>query len=368
MNGIFKKYTKVYFFTCLSVIMVVAAVNFFVDPANIFGNNDYEKAIAMLLVEGKNVANITNCDERLVQKIYINNIRMPLEVVVLGSSRSLTICSQDFPGRSLFNNSVSGASIEDYLATYELYWVRGFVPKIVIIGTDPWLLNKNNDQKRWKSLKEYYLSMAARLHLKPGLLASASANSSLQQDKIEQLINFEYFMKSINYERHDRHIYPTVEQEADVSIKRADGSISYDKAFREMSPLQTIQAATEYAWTNPVYSLGGFKELDPDIQETLERFIDLLKKSGIEVILFLAPYHPVTYEILMQREEYANILPRAEAYFRDLAQRKGLRLVGSYNPHGWCAPEEFYDGMHPRKTCMARLFSHWSADSKEPAH
>ena len=368
MNSNFKKYTKVYFFTFLSLIMVVVTVNFFVDPANIFGNNDYEKTIAMLLVEGKNAANISNYDDRIVQKIYINNIQMPPEVLVLGSSRSLTICSQEFPGRSLFNHSVSGASIEDFLAIYELYWERGFVPKIVIIGADPWLLNKNNAQKRWESLEEYYLSMAARLHLKSGLPANASANSSLLQNKIAQLINFKYFMKSIDCLRYDRHIYPTVEREADVSIKLADGSFSYDKASREQSPVQTIQAATEYAWTNPVYSLGAFKELDPDIQETLERFIDLLKKSGVDVILFLVPYHPGAYKILMQREEYGNILPAAEAYFRDLAQRKGLRLVGSYNPHGWCAPEEFYDGMHPRKTCVARLFSHWSADSKKPVH
>ncbi len=240
MQDKFKKYSLVYFLTLSSLITVVAGINFFVDPGNIFGNNHYEETIAMLLVEGKNVANTNNYDQRLVQKIYINNITKPPEVVVLGASNSLEICSQNFPGRSLFNNSVSGASIEDYLAIYELYRERGFIPKIVIIGAVPWLFNKNNGLKWWTTLEEYYLSMMARLHLKPNLPESTFAGS-LQEDKLAQLIDFEYLKASIDYLRRNRYPYATKEREADVSIKLADGSLSSHKVRRERSPAQTLQ-------------------------------------------------------------------------------------------------------------------------------
>jgi hypothetical protein len=357
----FKSYTIIYFSACLSIIMIVAATNFFVDPAHIFGSHHYEKSIARFLADGKNVANISNYDDRLLQKYYIEDvIRIP-DIIVLGSSRSLHIASGQFPGKSFFNNSVPGATIEDYLALYELYVERGVIPKTIIIGVDPWILNKNNGQNRWETIKSYYQAMMDRLHIKNNVPAVTQSQGTLQQDKLAQLINLEYFIESLKCLRQDRHIYPTGAREGDVMIKLADGSISYDKPFRERSPMEVMKSAAEFDRDVP-YSLGGFKELDPGLRATLEKFIDRLKADGVRVILFLAPYHPVAYENLRRSHTYGSIMQEAETYFRDLARRKGIQVLGSYNPSGWCAPEEFYDGMHPKKICLDRLFAPLAAD------
>jgi hypothetical protein len=357
----FKRYTRTLFMTCLSIIVIVAATNFSVDPAHVFENNNYEKSIARFLTEGKNVANVSNYDDRQVQKYYIETIKIIPEVVVLGSSRSMHIGSEQFPGKSFFNNSVAGATIEDYLAIYEIYMERAAIPKTIVIGADPWILNQNNGQNRWQSIKGNYQAMMYRLHLKNNLLAGILSQGALEQDKLAQLINFEYFRESIKCLRQDRHIYATAAREGEAMIKLSDGSVSYDKAFRERTPAEVMKTASEFDRDVP-YSMGGFKELDRDLRETLEKFIDRLKGDGVGVILFLAPYHPLTYENLRRSSKYGSILQEAETYFRDLARRNGIRVLGSYNPSGWCAPEEFYDGMHPRKICLNRLFSQQAAD------
>lgn len=355
MKDNFRRFLIGYTFTFLSILIVVAGVNFHVDPANIFSNNDYENLIAKMLAEGRNVANISNCDERLIQKLYIQKLTISPKIIILGSSRAMGISSRFFPGKIFFNSSVSGATIQDYLAIYGIFLERGLIPKTVVIGAEPWLLNKNNGQERWEVLKGSYEAMIGKLHMEnhPGQFFWPSY--SLKLEKISQLLNIKYFIRSVKLLKRDRHIYASEDLEGEVPIKHADGSLSYAKAFREMQPTQVREKAVKYAQEIPVYSLGAFKKLDEQLKEMLEKFIDLLNREGIEVILFLAPYHPVTYEILMNQEGYRGILREAEAYFRDLAKRKGLKVIGSYDPRGLGGLEDFYDGMHPKENCIKNI-------------
>ena len=70
----------------LPVLAVVAGVNLLADPANLFQGARYEAGIARLLVEGKNVADIGDYDDRLVQKYYVGHLTQAPDILVLGSS------------------------------------------------------------------------------------------------------------------------------------------------------------------------------------------------------------------------------------------------------------------------------------------
>src|SRR5690606_22220124 len=105
---------------------------------------------AAILV-GNNVTNIENYDERTLQRNIINNHHICPQVLVLGSSRTMLINSREFIGKTFFNNSVSGASIEDIVAIYQMYDNRKCYPGKIILALDPWILNVNNGQNRWKS-------------------------------------------------------------------------------------------------------------------------------------------------------------------------------------------------------------------------
>jgi hypothetical protein len=53
-----------------------------------------------------------------------------------------------------------------------------------------------------------------------------------------------------------------------------------------------------------------------------------------------------------QRPIYLEI----ESNFRDFAKTHGVNIIGSYNPiRVGCNTSDFYDGMHPKATCMGKI-------------
>ena len=185
-------YLNCYLFLTIIGVLTVAATNYCVDPAQLFSGGNYEKGVAGILLSGNNVANVSNYDERLLQKAYVNNLKRRNDVIVLGSSRSMQLRSHLFPGMSFFNHGVSGASIEDYLAIYELYEQRELAPSVVVLGLDPWILNQYSKQDRWESLRWEYFSMANRLNINPTII-----NSDNKSKKLTELISLPYLEESI---------------------------------------------------------------------------------------------------------------------------------------------------------------------------
>ena len=58
--------------------------------------------------------------------------------------------------------------------------------------------------------------------------------------------------------------------------------------------------------------------------------------------------------MVSEKPIYAEI----EGRFIDLANDLGLRLLGSYDPNKvGCLEQEFFDGMHPRGSCMAKALA-----------
>ena len=139
----------------LPILILLLVVNYFGDAARLF-DNDYEKQMANIVASGKYVTNIDNYDERLFQKELIFNKNIQPNIVVIGSSTTMLINSDLFPDTLLFNNSVSGASIEDIVGIYQLYKTNNKLPRKIIIGIDPWMFNENNGQERWQSISTYY--------------------------------------------------------------------------------------------------------------------------------------------------------------------------------------------------------------------
>ena len=77
--------------------------------------------------------------------------------------------------------------------------------------------------------------------------------------------------------------------------------------------------------------------------------------EGYQVRLVLSPYHPALYARMMaERPEFAEI----ENSFRALANRWGIAVLGSYDPDRvGCVAADFFDGMHPNKICMHKVFA-----------
>jgi len=343
---------------CLSpVLLLMVVCNYRIDPAHLFQSGEYERGIAALLARGKNVANVSNYDERLVQKYYIETLRSPRKSIVIGSSRCLQINSSLAGSTDFFNHAVTGAALQDGMAIYQMYRERRLIPTRLILSLDPWLLNRNHGQNRWKSIEDHYLRMeqdVTRQGVKRLELSLASS-----REKYRQLISAAYFQESLKKikksSKRKGMYYPTDRLASDVPIKVADGSYSYARSFREKNSAAVRREAVEYARHHPVYSLGDFSEIDMESLNLLDAFISLLKSDHVDVTLLLPPYHPVAYWMIVNNPSY-RLVTRAEACFRRLGAKHGVRILGAFDPaRAGLTEEDFYDGMHPKPSGMEKI-------------
>ena len=340
-------------------LLIIAAFNYQIDPAGLFRSSRYENGIAQILANNQNVANLSNYDERLLQKYIVANTKESRDVLVLGSSRTMQIHKGLFPNKSFFNASVSGATIEDDIAIYKIYRDSGLIPRTMIIGLDPWLLNKNNEQTRWQSLSEEYHKASVQLGL--------SQNKSVFTDKLNlrkyiQLISWPYLEASykLRKERKNQANYSdyfvTSEKVLSVPVKLADGTLSYPDNIQNISPEDAKKEATKLTSSYPIYSIGNFNKLDEDSLVKFEKFMIDLQRQGIQVTLFLPPYHPAVYAKIVNDPQYKMVI-EAQRFFVNYAQNRDIPLIGSYNPNECLLTDnDFYDGIHPKREAIDKIF------------
>ena len=352
----------------LPFVLLLILVNYIGDPAQLFNKNHYEQGMAEILLKGLNVAGVSNYDERFLQKHYITGLTEKNDVIVLGSSRALQVRSASFPKEAgFFNHGISGGTIEDYMAIFEMYLQKDMKPELVVLGLDPWLLNKNNGQGRWMSIGDYCEGFTSRIDL--GERSSRSIflfkpSSLFRIKKYLQIFSLSYFQSSARYlleqimDREEKgKYYSTDAINLDVNVKLFDGSYSYNREYRDVSISKALEYAREYTGreTIPIYSLGEFYELDHESMVRFEKFLDYLLDSDIKVVFFLSPYHPHVYDYLSGSHKYKSAL-EAEQYFRETALEKNIPVIGSYDP-GACGLDnsDFYDAMHPKREAVDRL-------------
>jgi hypothetical protein len=342
--------------------LIVVGFNWPVDPVHLRDADQYEYGIARLILDGKRVTNISNPNEAAFIKFVVDGLKTRKDVLVFGSSRAKLVYSDSFAGRSVFNNSISGASLVDYLAIYQMYRQKGLIPSVVVVELSPWIL-KRDYVSVWKTLN------ASKFQLEQWVLFPSQQRSyhlevlsSLRAD-LSEFFSLGYFQTSF-YTWANRTAHPSkhpgsyfVWQEGTLPVNEtelADGSAVYEEYVEHPRDREHVTArAIEYA-QNPV---GVPAEIEPDRQKVLEAFLDQLAHDGVRAILYLPPYHPKTYALMVQSPQNRIIL-ELQKYCEDLARRKGLTLVGSYNPADFGLGEDaFFDGSHPTHEAVRKLFA-----------
>jgi hypothetical protein len=346
------KHFMITFMTLVTFLfLIIASLNYFVDPLNIFSDSDdesLEAELARTLAAHQNIVT-TNMDERKFQLYRIKYAELEPEVIIVGASRVLQIGKNTLRKNSL-NLGVSGATIEDHVALLDLATTK-FKPKMIIIGTDPWIFNSASGQKRWQSLRTEYESAVTKLQ--PDIIV----NQTISTRFYDQLINYAYTKESLDelYKRYtstDDVVVRYVESDAplqDRDIIRKDGSRVYNKNYANRTQEDVV--ANIDGWIE--YSMSSYY----DSKELLNIFTALLDhyNKNYEVVLLLSPYHPVAYKKILEKKQ---IVVEIENRIRSIASTRGIQVIGSYDPSkNNCSNEEFYDGAHPKDVCMHRIMN-----------
>ncbi|HME42582.1 MAG TPA: hypothetical protein VKF36_05800 [Syntrophorhabdales bacterium] len=351
-----KKWLKGFLLVFLFLLLVTAAFNFETDCSGIFRPNKGLKGVALNLINGKMVAGyMGRNDERELERLIVENYPGQRDTIALGSSRTMVLRKRFIRGGNVdfFNNSVSGAIIEDYIAIVGLYRRKGVLPKTVIIGIDPWIFNKNNrlGSEFWRVLESYYREMVAEFPKGARgrtLVASITEPRSDVASSYEQLINLEYTLQNWDYLQKGKKLYVTDTVNVDDIIREPDGSVDFPYNLRFGTMAQIGLRGLPPIIYRDFEALSG--------TELFEDLLHYLKTHGVAVVLLLPPLHPDVYQACLNDPKY-SITIKVEAYLRQLARDNGFTMVGSFDPgkYGFRA-EDFADEIHGHESVMKRLF------------
>jgi hypothetical protein len=332
----------------LTVLAMVAVFNYKVDSIGIFHADKGLFFIASSLFEGKMVAGPINYNEGEFQRIIVENSPIPIDMVVVGSSRGMGVRKRFIrTEKTFFNHSMTAATLEDLVAIIGLYLVQGRLPRTIILCLDPWMFKEKNNLTKWQSIVPYYKKILGEIY---GKDIEINLN---RRSKYQELINLEYTLANIKgvKKRKSKKFYITKTMEVNNFVREPDGSIHF--------PHGTKGERSE--GTQPLAQLGGrgLEQYSKDFyailnQRLFEDFVIYLRKQGSEVILYLPPIEPIAYEKIKERY---YIVIEIENYLRHFALKQNILLLGSYDPKKYnFLSSDFFDYLHGDEIVAKRIF------------
>jgi hypothetical protein len=337
-------------------LMLVAGTNFFIDPAH-YINKVAEQEIAQQLLNGNNILNFSDCNDRSIQRYLILKDSLKYKTVVLGSSHTMLFNKDNVKSTSFFNRSVGGAVIEDLVGIYLLMKQKNVLPDTIILCLDAAALNNNHGQTRWQEFL-YELS----LNCKSSNLAlpeNINPYYPLWFTKNQMLLSPDYFqqsLKMVSSKKSALKIEFKLDSNTINMIKYKDGNIRYPLSLINQNKLEKDKLITEYI--NGKLSLyDNFNKLSSNYMLWFEWLINDMQKNNIQVIGVLPSFHPAVYNYFKSNYRGKLIL-ESEIYFKNLCQRKNVELYGSYNPaFNNLTDSDFYNADHFNENAIPSIFT-----------
>ena len=281
----------------------------------------------------------SNIDEGQFIKFRIEFEKFNPHTIAIGSSRMMQVGDHNYPDKIL-NLSLSGLSIEE-LITISSLGTKKFKPDTLLLSADPWLFNSKSGQSPRESLRYDYLNLVSHKNI-------ASSQQMAKQDtpKLPSITS----IGALIYDKINVQQYVANNDAPDFRDKiRRDGSRVYNINYANKSENEIkagFNTSLNYLMTDYAYSA--------ELENLFTKFISSYKKNH-RIILVLSPYHPNVYERIQKDRP---IFRQIESSFRILAKTHNVEIIGSYNPSNvGCNKSEFYDGMHPKDSCMQKVIN-----------
>jgi len=300
----------------LPIAIIIGLINYNVDPANVFSGDDYVEKIADIIASGNNADNISNYNERILQKKYIHRLKEKNpDIIVMGSSRIMEIGHKVFPDKKNLNVGVSHANINDLIAIAGLMEECKIMTKEVIINVDPYLICKGDKgTEEWVLLKEYHRKFLIK-----------NCNKLIEKEEFEEkenpikkwftLFSFDYFQNSLEFFFiGNNKLVKNVGKKSPQKYGRYfDGSIAYSYSYQHPDTMIVANIAKGM-------SKHGISEIDNIKLIYLNCLIDYFQKNNVEITLIMLPFHQDFFDNTNANQK--NIFNTYEMFYNDLANKK----------------------------------------------
>lgn len=331
-------------------------INYVADPANIFRN--VSKDIATSIISGNRTFVASgNVEVRDVKYQLIMAMPDDTETVAVGPSLVMCVGKELVGTDSFYNLGVFRADFYDILAQFGVMDIYGKHPQRVIFCVDSFFFDDNmfENESGHIPLMPYADYM---LNILNGREADSPETDliSERKNKFEQLFSISYFQASIEYiKTNDSLLFERMgiaDEATEMAYFMPDGSRVYAKKFREKDVDDVAKHAEKY---NIVRLFSKGQHISDEATDTFEKLINYLRTQGTDVELYLCPLAPSLWNRL-DLDEYP-VLTEIESYANEIAEKYGLKITGSYNPHILgVTDDKFYDCRHFRREYLGEYF------------
>lgn len=350
------------------ILVFMVAFSYNVDRSGLFQGALAPRRIVDLMLEGYDVTNFEQMDERQVVQLYAQDVPEAPEAIGIGSSRVLQFNRENTGVDSFFNMGVTGADVRDNMTSYYKMVSYGKTPKVLLWSLDPWVFYGSEAAFDSRADADLYNEFLTKVLNVP--------TDYEEPDKVElwrALADPAYFQGNVDYYVKNRGQATVTDDDGNTiefnpvegdpynqtaSIKRSDGSVLYDVAFRSQSVDQIRTLAAEACPTFNSVHMEGFDTLSNTQMQAFDSFIQYAQAQGTTVILVLSPWHPFLYEYLLTEPDNHKGFFQVENWVRQYAADHNIPLYGSYDPACIEGLQEtdFFDGLHCSGTGIDRFF------------
>lgn len=335
-------------------LFITGSTNYLVDPDYTL-RKDYIPQAVSALTNGKLLSGPINAGGRLLKKEWIKQLKQKPDVLVLGSSRTMGIAQNLFPGKVFFNASVSNCTFQDMYAYIDLMEKNhGGLSGEVIICCDQWLFGNSFHEKRWLYNRENFISLLKKSsEISP---RKFSPKWKLQKEWIKELFSVRYLIRSFTQfgKTEQFEIQDTIIPWKMILLP--DGSRVLPSGMVEADTEEVAEKAKSY-----FYSSHDEMFIEPDSLQCrlFENLVVYLQKRNCKLTLFIPPYHPVTWQLLHQSVKHTGTL-KVDDYVLKLAEKYSLKTIGATSPSELnLSSVDFYDGVHLKTEALSQLITRY---------
>lgn len=325
----------------------ILLTNYFIDPANIFTDGNYEDKIVSVLLKKHNAAGLVNFDERIVFEKIVKRLDSMPNTAVIGTSRVLVLQQKHFPTVSFRNLALSHTTINDIISQIGVFDSLNKYPTTLYIETTPFLKAKVEGEQ-WLSLHSYHRFIAKKLHLST-VSTIDYPSIYFTKRKINALVSLDYFQTclknfKVSFQKKVIDIADTTDM---ITYGRFfDGSISYAKSYKEIDTLKVMADAKLFIKNE------GYPELDEQKTVIMEQLIKHCQAKNVKVILLMMPFQIDCFNSLMHN----NSLGLLKKQLIDIAKKNTVDIVGTFNPtEASLTRSQFNDPMHSNSSTVPSI-------------
>lgn len=314
------------------------AFNYVLDPFLMLNLSKQEELVSNL-IEGKSIAFATGYNGYILKSKYLQQQKTPIELIVLGSSRSNQIGHELFKEHTFFNACLNSSKLSDILGMWQLIEESNHSPKKVILE-----LNSQVLQLRHSRNRKWLIPFSNKM------LEKFNCNELAENDPIEvrlkmkarSLFSIQYGLKGWN--KSSYQVWNSKDSLVEY-VLFADGST---KSRNHNIHIK----ATQEERLLKMFELKQF-EMQAKAAEVCVKFIQYLQNKGIKVVLFIPPVSPGIYKNKTVRKMEINFA----AFVQTLSHDNEIEIVGGLNPDDFYLTTEYYtDDFHFKRRAMNQIF------------